>query len=438
YSSKKFHTVFYLDSDVDFVTDFTIFNRSDFFGFAFFKNSNALQGFFNNSKFESFVMIVEKFFLKLNFPYLVIVLIDFVLVFFFSFFSLIKYTYLFDFSFFLNFFNCGADTFVYYSPNRSLFQLFFHVSVFKEYLKFSWLFSLKFLIFTFDYYPYYFLIFSSILISRSISLRVRRLNYKSPFLVPYSQRFSDLRLNGYSGWFEDAWREVHSEALDRLQQISHSNDIKLSFEYPLDTSEIDILKKKYKMHPLQNLTDLQDDPITEEKIKKNEESKLLKTPVAFLALKGKLAKLGFLSFVFNENEEKPSDKFQLENASNKQQDTRSRLNIAISGNVVLEEENLFQSLPRPKGFSLRLFVKSLNLFLRRRISFGDFVRVLPLGGRSASYSMPYTTEDFNNDFGKLFMPTDSTFKSILNLDLKARRMFPEDENIHFYRKPGSI
>ena len=216
YSSKKFHTVFYLDSDVDFVTDFTIFNRSDFFGFAFFKNSNALQGFFNNSKFESFVMIVEKFFLKLNFPYLVIVLIDFVLVFFFSFFSLIKYTYLFDFSFFLNFFNCGADTFVYYSPNRSLFQLFFHVSVFKEYLKFSWLFSLKFLIFTFDYYPYYFLIFSSILISRSISLRVRRLNYKSPFLVPYSQRFSDLRLNGYSGWFEDAWRQVYSEALNRL------------------------------------------------------------------------------------------------------------------------------------------------------------------------------------------------------------------------------
>lgn len=439
YSSTNFSTIFRLESDLEFVTDFTVFNKSDFFGFSFFKNSNVLQGFLNNSKFESFVSVAEKFFLKFNFSYLVITLIDFILIFFFSFFSLIKYTYLFDFSFFLNFFDLAGNTFVYYSPTRSLFQLFFHVSVFKEYLKFSWLFSLKFLIFTFDYYPFYFLIFSSILILRSISLRVRRFNYKSPFLAPYSQRFSDLKLNGYSGWFEDAWREVHSEALDRLQQISHSNDIRLSFEYPLDTSEVDILKKNYKMHPLQNLMDSQDDMITEEKIKKNEESKLSKTPLAFINLKGRLSKLGFLSFAIPEDEQKPSEKFQFESVSNHQHSARSRLNITLNEKVVLEnEENLFQTFPRPKGFSFSLFKKALSLYLRRRISFGDFVRILPLGGRSSSYNTPYTIEDFNNDFGKLFSPTDSTFKSILNLDLKSKRMFPEDENIHFYRKPGSI
>jgi hypothetical protein len=109
----------------------------------------------------------------------------------------------------------------------------------------------------------------------------------------------------------------------------------------------------------------------------------------------------------------------------------------LSG-LPLQQEQLFRKFPISKGFSFSLFRKIFFLFLMRRISFLDFIRIFNIGGSSASYVNQYNVDDFGEDFNKLFLGQDSAFTFVVQQQLKKRRMLPEDENIHFYRKPGSF
>lgn len=425
-------------SYMSFLADFTFFNVVDYYHFFGSNELNKIQIYFSNTKFEVFYSVLSKFYYKCDFSYFILIFINSILLFLSSFFYFLKFSHFLDFSFFINLFNWTEDSFVYYFPKRSLFQLFFHISIFKEYLKFSWLFSLKFLIFTFDYYPYYFLIFTFCLIARAISLRLKRMQHISPFIVPYYQKFTDLKANGYSGWFEEAWDEVRAEALERLNQISHTNDLKLTFNKAISPRDLELIKKKYGIADIQQLNDYKDNPIGDDKVQQyNLSSAYARNPLAFLKLKGRFSRLGFLSFLQPTTKEIVSNSFQAENVINNVSEN-FKVDIPEMGGFPIEKENTVRKHPKLKGFSLKIFFRMLFLLLKRKITFGDFLRVFPLGGSSSSDNFTYTVDDFNNDFGNLFSNTDSTFMSVAKENFKAKRMMPEDENIHFYRKPGSF
>lgn len=425
-------------SSISFLADFTFFNTVDYYFFFGSTELKKIQTYFYDTKFKIFYSVLSKFYYKCDFSYFVLIFINSILLFLSSFFYFLKFSQFFDFSFFINLFNWTENSFIYYFPKRSLFQLFFHISIFKEYFKFSWLFSLKFLIFTFDYYPYYFLIFTFCLIARAVSLRLKRMQHNSPFVVPYYQKFTDLKANGYSGWFEEAWDEVRAEALERLNQISHTNDVTLSFAKAISPRDLELIKKKYGIADIQQLNDYKDNPINDDKIQQyNLSSVYARNPLAFLKLKGRFSKLGFLSFLQPTTQEVVSDRFQAENVINNVSEN-VKVDIPEMGGFPVEKENTVRKFPKLKGFSLKIFFRMLFLFFKRKITFGDFLRVFPFGGSSSSDNFTYTVDDFNNDFGNLFSNTDSTFMSVAKENFKAKRMIPEDENIHFYRKPGSF
>jgi hypothetical protein len=82
------------------------------------------------------------------------------------------------------------------------------------------------------------------------------------------------------------------------------------------------------------------------------------------------------------------------------------------------------------------------LLLTGRISFSKFFNDFNSASKRVSdkkiFINNYDVEDFGEEFTRLFIDPSSEFNSLINQDLKRRRMVPDDENILFYRKPGSI
>lgn len=419
------------------VSEFTSLTSLDYFNF-FYSGKPSVKGPLFESKFVELYFYLEKFFFKLNPLYFLIVVIDFYLFCLFGTFSVLNAMNSYNFSFFFNLFNFD-DTIFYYTKKRHVFSVFFHMGLFTEYFKFSWLFSLKFLIFNIEYYPYYFFLFCIVLMMRMLSFNVQKMNQRSPFIVPYVWRFSDLKFNSHSGWFDSAWSEIKSEALTRLHELHSTNKIQLSHEHLFSFEDIKSLRKKHQIKNRKYLVEFDnlefDISPYNSMIKDNV---LFSKPVTVASLKGSLSKIRYLGFLFPSKDYISSDKLQQVDS-----DILSRSDIALNQ----ESPKLNKRFSVKKiRFSSKLFYKYLKLFLSRKITFsrflnqfkfGDFVTLFQ-GTRPFFHATNYTVDDFGDEFGKLFVDPNSEFNFFLRRNLIQRRMFPDDENIHFYRKPGSI
>jgi hypothetical protein len=430
FKSPNFSGIQYYDFNL--LIDFSFFQFVDFLNFKNSRNSGEFFSSKNRIFFSDFDLLLS----KINFFYIFLILCDFFLSFFFSFFAVVKYLNFFDFSFFTNFFSFSSFDFVFYNPNASLFQLLFHVSVLREYLKFYWLFSLKFLIFNFEYYLYYFFFFWFLLVSRLISLKVRRFNFRSPYLIPYNTNFSDFRLNSYNGWFETAWKDILNDSIDRLNKVSHSKDIKLKYTYPLSFEELDSLKKKYRISLKQTVDDSFGNAIDETFFFSNKKKQY--ESFIFFKLKKLYGKLNFLGLnISSSSFSNSSNDFILEDVDSKAIfSDDSNLNFLIK--LPKDKSDIFQKVSNPKFFSFKIFSKVFFLFLKRKIKFFDFIKIFNFGKDSSSQKLLYNLDDFQNDFDNLFLSKDSEFYRIINQNVKGFRMLPEDENIHFYRKPSTF
>lgn len=414
------------------------------------------KGFVINSKLDYLTSVFEKFIFKSNPIYLLLIFVDFYLGFFYSLFFMFSQLYFFDFSFFLNFFQFNDSSF-YYLKKRPIFQIFFHIAYLNEYLKFSWLFSIKFLIFNFEYYPYYFLIFSFLLILRVVSFNVNKRNFASPFIVPYNSRFSDFRLNVHSGWFDTAWKEVKLEAFDRLYALHSSNSFNLSHNTSIGFDDIKRIKRRYQLQNQKtNFFEPEDiDPKKQvdlskyENLLRNDEK--FQKPITKITLKRFLSRMWFPSFLLPSSNANNSDKLKSLDF-----DVKSR----FSGNskVVLPVKNkafdsnflkdLDSSNIRERSrLSFFFFKNQIFLFFSGKISFfkllDNFNPGLGKTTLNKANDYPeilnnYKVEDLSEEFSRLFIDPNSEFNSFSNKNLAKKRMFPDDENIHFYRKPGSI
>lgn len=436
---------------------------SSFLNFSLFQYFNLIiskdvsqKGFVINSKLDYLLYFFEKFIYKVNPMYLLLIFVDFYLGFFYSVFFMFSQLYFFDFSFFLNFFNFSDNSF-YYLKKRPIFQIFFHIAYLNEYLKFSWLFSIKFLIFNFEYYPYYFLIFSFLLILRIVSFNINKKNFSSPFIVPYNSRFSDFRLNVHSGWFDTAWKEVKLEAFDRLYALHNSNSFNLSYNSSIGLDDIKRIKRRYKLQNQKtNFFEPEDvDPKDQidlskyESLARNDEK--FQRPLSRIILKRFLSRMWFPSFLLPSFDSSNSGKLESLDF-----DVKSR--FLGNSKVVLPSKNkAFDSnfLHDPDSSNIRdrsrlsfFFIKNqIFLFFAGKISFFKLVDNLNFGlgkvtlNKSIDYPdvlNNYKVEDFSEEFSRLFIDPNSEFNSFSNKHLVKKRMFPDDENIHFYRKPGSI
>jgi hypothetical protein len=419
------------------VSEFTSLSLLDYFNF-FYSGKSSVRGPLFESKFVELYFYLEKFFFKLNPIYLFIVFVDFYLFCLFSVFSVLHTLNSYNFSFFFNLFNFD-DTIFYYTRKRHVFSVFFHLGLFTEYSKFSWLFSLKFLIFNIEYYPYYFFLFCIVLMMRMLSFNVQKMNQGSPFVVPYVWRFSDLKFNSHSGWFDSAWSEIKSEALARLHELHSTNKIQLSHEHLFSFEDIKNLRKKHQIKNRKYLVEFDnlefDISPYNSTIKDNV---LFSKPVTIANLKGSLSKIRYLGFLFPSKDYGSSDKLQQVDS-----DILSKSSVGLNQ----ESPKLNKKFNVKKiRFSPALFYKYLKLFLSRKITFsrflsqfkfGDFVTLFQ-GSKPFFHATHYTVDDFGDEFGKLFVDPNSEFNFFLRRNLTQRRMFPDDENIHFYRKPGSI
>jgi len=347
---------------------------------------------------------------------------------------------MFDFSFFFNLFNLNTNIdFFYYTKKRPVFQIFFHFGLLKEYIRLSWLFSLKFLIFNIEYYPYYFFIFSFILIMRTLSFNMQRLHSKAPFLVPYVWRFSDLKLNSYNGWFDSAWTEIKTEALNRLHELHSSSRVQLSYDHLFSLQDIKNLRKKHLLKNRKNLVEF-DEPDIDLSLYDNVsmDDVLFSKPVTISTLKGSIAKVRSINLLSPSFIAQSSDNFQQVDS-----DMYSKSDVGLNQDSSLLIKT---STVKKESSSFYVLYKKLLLVLKRKITFsqllssfkfGDFTKILQ-DNKSFFNSTNYTVDDFGDEFGKLFIDSDSEFNSFINRNLKRRRMLPDDENVHFYRKPGSI
>lgn len=419
------------------VSEFTNLAPFDYFNF-FYSGKPVVQGPLFESKFVELYFYLEKFFFKLNPVYLLVVFVDFYLFCLFSILSLVNTLNSYNFAFFFNLFNFD-DTIFYYTKKRHVFSVFFHLGLFSEYSKFSWLFSLKFLIFNIDYYSYYFFLFCIVLMMRMLSFNVQKMNQRSPFIVPYVWRFSDLKFNSHSGWFDSAWSEIKSEALTRLHELHSTNKIQLSHEHLFSIDDIKSLRKKHQIKNRKYLVEFDDlefdiSPYNS-MIKDNV---LFSKPVTIANLKGSLSKIRYLGFLFPSKDYSSSDWLQQVDS-----DISSKSDIGLNQESVKLNKKFTVG---KKRFSSRLFYKYLKLLVSRKITFsrflnqfkfGDFV-TLSQGTKPFFQATDYTVDDFGDEFGRLFVDPNSEFNFFLRRNLTQRRMFPDDENIHFYRKPGSI
>jgi len=406
------------------------------------------RGYLIDSKLDNFYFLLEKFILKLNPIYIFLVFVDFYLSVIYSVFSLLKYFYFFDFSFFVNFFQFD-NLFIYYIPRRPIFQAFFHFAIFKEYLKFSWLFSLKFLIFNIEYYPYYFIIFSILIILRILSFNVSKSNFvSSPLAVPHFWKFSDLQLNSNSGWFDSAWSEIKYEALDRLYALHAMNKIELSHEYLLSYDDILKVKRKFGIDKKDNTFFESEDSKTKVDLNAFEQAsrtdRMFQKPLAVVDLNHTLSRFWSPGFISPSIEPTTSDKMKLLDVDNANNFSKApEMNLIQPTKIDLSVEKFLNVKHTDLRFSFFLFYKQLKLLFSGRLSFFKFLNNLNFGARKFSYKKNiladnYDVDDFSEEFFKLFLSSSDDFNSFTAQNLKNRRMSPDDENIHFYRKPGSI
>lgn len=414
------------------------------------------KGFVINSKLEYLIYFFEKFIFKFNPIYLLLIFVDFYLGFFYSLFYIFSQLYFFDFSFFLNFFSF-SDVSFYYLKKRPIFQIFFHLAHLNEYLKFSWLFSIKFLIFNFEYYPYYFLAFSFLLILRVVSFNINKKNFASPFIVPYNSRFSDFRLNVHSGWFDTAWKEVKLEAFDRLYALHTSNSFNLSHNSSISFDDIKRIKRRYQLQNQKtNFFEPEDiDPKNQvdlskyENLSRNDEK--FQRPLSRITLKRFLSRMWFPTFLLPSFDSSNSSKLESLDFDVKSKFLGNSKVVLPSKNKAFDSnflKDLDSSNIRDRSRLSFFFIKKqMFLFFSGKISFFKFVDNLNIGlgkvtlNKSNDYPEVlnnYKIEDFSEEFSRLFIDPNSEFNNFSNKHLAKKRMFPDDENIHFYRKPGSI
>lgn len=434
------------NSDAYLISDFTKFSISNYFNLLVNKNGSS-KGYLVESKMDEFLFFLDKFILKLNPVYLVLVFLDCYLVLFYSLFSLVRYFYFFDFSFFINFFQLD-NSFVYYIPRRPLFHAFFHFAIFREYLKFSWLFSLKFLIFNIEYYPYYFMIFSFLIILRVISFNVSKANtVHSPLAIPHLWRFSDLQLNSNNGWFDAAWNEVKHEALDRLYSLHMHNKIDLAHDHLLTFDDIKKIKRKFGIHKKDNTFFEPEDSNTKINLDLYENlsrtDKIFQKPFGVINLKRILSRFWSPSFLLPSKTISNADKLKLLDADNTNFPPVADVELLRPDKVDLSVASSLNIKRDDSKFSFFLFRKQLELLLTGKLTFFNFLNSLNFGfrkfsDRKTAYIDNYDVDDFSEEFFRLFLPASNEFSVFTANNLKKRRMAPEDENIHFYRKPGSI
>lgn len=423
-------------------SEFTKLNFFDYFEFLYSNNSTQ-KGFLIESRISDIYFSLEKFFLKSNPLYLAIVFLDFYLFFLFSIISLYNYLNFFDFSIFIDIFNFTDSNNFVYIKKRPVFQVLFHINFFKEYLKFTWLFSLKFLIFNIEYYPYYFILFSFLLIMRALSYNIQRNSSIAPFIVPYVWRFSDLKLNSYNGWFDSAWNEIKSEALGRLHDLHLADKINLSPDHLFSLNDIRYIRKKNFIKKKKYLVELNESDISLADYEKmNSTNVSYSKPVVISKAKGSLLRSKFLNFYFPSFFGKMSDNLQLSDSDGLSKSSIGRINDS----ELLNEK--FQI--KRERISFGIFRKNLFLFFKRKITFSQFLQSIKFGnfttvflrkdGKNSNFfrSTNYTVDDFGDEYGKLFIDPDSEFNFFMKRSLKNQRMSPDDENILFYRKPGSF
>lgn len=449
----------FIDSQENVSDPLTFLNFSIYDYFNLLISKEDLQkGLLINSKFSYLFFFFQKLFFKLNPIYLLLIFVDFYLSLFYSLFSLMTQLYFFDFSYFINFFQINNREPIYYLKKRPVFQLLFHIAFLNEYLKFSWLFSWKFLIFNFDYYPFYFLVFAILIIFRVISFNLKRTNMYSPFIVPYTYRFSDLKLNTHSGWFDDAWSEIKSEALNRLNNLDSADSFKLSREYLLKFDDVKVMKRRYNLeNEKRNFfqTDEEnDDPDKRTDLSKYERASrtniIFQQPLANFSLKGIMSKLWLPSFLLPSVSHQNSDKMKLLDVDNTSkfddQFDRSIFKFDIKSSLNGDKEDTLNMRNR-SVLSFFFLKQQLYLLFSGKISFVKFINSFNLGStRFAADQINenphsinnYNIDDFSEEFSRLFLDQDSELYTFSNQNLKKKRMFSDDENIHFYRKPGSI
>jgi len=449
--------------DIDLLANFTKLTVFDYFEFLIPKTV-VMKGYINESRLSTLYWTFDRLFSKLNPFYILLVLVDFYLTLLFSLFSLFLFLHKFDFSIFINLFDIN-DNIVYYVKKRPIFQIFFHVAIFKEYLKFSWLYSLKFLIFNIDYYPYYFLVFTILLIMRRLSLNVQRRNIQSPFVVPHVWRFSDFQFNFHSGWFDRAWSEIKWEAVHRLNELHASNSIKLEHEQLLSFDDVKRFKRKYNLKSKSKFFETEADDSKKIDLSKFDNADpndlMFSDPITEFNLKGWFSRLSAISFLPSSVDSRISDSMQFgdsrkdlpfrkydivrqtkesnSNDPNNKKNRNKTPDLEAMDSTVISKKFDLRSKPK---FSFFLLRKQLGLLLRGRITFSKFVSDFRVGSKRNSdrnvFVENYDVDDFGEEFYRLFLDPMAEFNFFINQDLKHRRMLPDDENIHFYRKPGSI
>lgn len=439
------------------ISNFLNFSVYDYFNLLIAKE-DLQKGFIMDSRFSHLFFLLEKVFFKLNPIYLILLFVDFYLGLFYSLFYMITQLYFFDLSFFVNFFQIYDQTSLYYLKKRPIFQLLFHLAFLTEYLKFSWLFSWKFLVFNFEYYPYYFIFFATLIIFRLISFNITRNKMSSPFIVPYTYRFSDFKLNPHSGWFDDAWSEIKFEALNRLNNLNSADSFNLSHDYLLKFDDVKTMKRRYNLENEKRnffqTDDENDDPAKRIDLSKYERASrtnvLFQKPLANFSLKRLVSKLWLPSFLIPSISHKNSDKMKLldidNNSKFNDQFDRSIFKFDINSSLTGDKEDNL-NLKNRSILSLFFLRQQLLLFFSGKLSFLKFLNSLNLGlnrfsadqGKASPHFIDnYNIDDFSEEFSRLFLTQDSQLFYFSNQDLKKKRMFVDDENIHFYRKPGSI
>lgn len=436
---------------------FLNFSSYDYFNLLISKE-NLQKGLILDSKFSYLFFFLQKLFFKLNPFYLLLIFVDFYLGLFYSLFSLMTQLHFFDLSYFVNFFQLESQDSIYYLKKRPIFQLLFHVAFLNEYLKFSWLFSWKFLIFNFDYYPYYFLFFAFLILLRLISFNLKRSSLYSPFIVPYTYRFSDLKLNTHSGWFDDAWSEIKSEALNRLNNLDSLDSFSLHKEHLLRFDDVKVMRRRYNIEN-EKRNFFQTDSENEDPSKRIDLSKyerasrtnpIFQKPLANFFLKGIMSKLWLPTFLTPSINHQNSDKMKLLDIDNNSkfddQFDRQIFKIDIESSLTGDKEDTL-NLKNRSVLSFFFLKQQLYLLFSGKISFLKFVSSLNLGSsrfaaeqlkQTPHFINDYNMDDFSEEFARLILDQDSELYHFSNQNLKKKRMFSDDENIHFYRKPGSI
>jgi hypothetical protein len=303
---------------------------------------------------------------------------------------------------------------------------------------------------------------------RRLSLNVQRHSIQAPFVVPHVWRFSDLQFNVHSGWFDRAWSEVKWEAVQRLNALHAANAIEFEHDQLLSFDDVRRFKRKYKLKgraakffELDEDESKKVDLTTFDNVDRN--NPMFSKPVTGFSLKGWFSRLKAISFLPSSIDPRVSDSMQLSDARKDPPFRRftriRRFRNEFADPVELSQQRSNDQMEYPdsmdstlitKSFDLRekpkfsffLLGKQLGLVLRGKITLSKFISDFRVGSLRYSdrnvFVENYDVDDFGEEFHRLFLDPVAEFNFFINQDLAHKRMLPDDENIHFYRKPGSI